>query len=223
MTVSRTPQLSVTRFLAFGDSITAGEVTFPVNDGPPTLGNLSHKLVVVPSAAYPTVLRSLMTTRYATQAASIVLTNEGVPGESARGSATLARFSQAVASQRPNIVLLMDGYNDIGDGSVLTATAQAVNAMCAEARNRGARVFLATLAPSRPGFRAIPLSSVQGYNDRLREVARGENAVLVDVYAALLPEVNVNIGVDGLHPTETGYRRIAEAFMAAIQANLEVR
>ena len=39
----------------------------------------------------------------------------------------------------------------------------------------------------------------------------------------LLPEVNTVIGVDGLHPTEVGYKRIADVFFAAIQANLEVK
>jgi lysophospholipase L1-like esterase len=222
VTVSRTPQLSVTKFMAFGDSITAGEVTFPVSGGT-TLGGPNYKLVVLPAAAYPAVLRSLMTARYTTQTSAIVLTNQGLPGEAVRNPDTLPRFAQAMSSERPNIVLLMEGYNDIGDPTVLTATAEGINRMCAEARNRGARVFLATLAPSRPGFRAIPQSSVQAYNDRLREVARGENAVVVDIYAALLPQVSVNIGADGLHPTEIGYRRIAETFLAAIQSNLEVR
>jgi len=31
------------------------------------------------------------------------------------------------------------------------------------------------------------------------------------------------IGIDGLHPNEAGYRRMAELFAEAIRANLEVR
>jgi hypothetical protein len=48
VTVSRTPQLSVTKFLAFGDSITAGEVTFPVTGiFPQRNGAASRKLVQI--------------------------------------------------------------------------------------------------------------------------------------------------------------------------------
>ena len=54
-------------------------------------------------------------------------------------------------------------------------------------------------------------------------MARGENAVLVDVYAAFAPDPNRYNSADGRHPNEAGYRKIAETFFAAIQAELEVR
>jgi lysophospholipase L1-like esterase len=57
----------------------------------------------------------------------------------------------------------------------------------------------------------------------MRVVASRQGAVLVDVYNALLPEVTRYIGVDGLHPNEAGYAKIADVFFQAIQANLEVR
>ena len=37
----------------------------------------------------------------------------------------------------------------------------------------------------------------------------------------MLPEAATLIGSDGLHPTEAGYRRIAELFFAAISEKLE--
>jgi lysophospholipase L1-like esterase len=60
-------------------------------------------------------------------------------------------------------------------------------------------------------------------NDRLRQVARTEGAVLVDLFSALLPDVNANVSIDGLHLTPLGYRRVAETVFAAIRAELEVR
>jgi lysophospholipase L1-like esterase len=223
VTVARTPQLTVTKFLAFGDSITAGEVTSPIAGISPQ-GFPNFILRVVPAASYPSVLQGLLTARYTTQASSITVRNEGLPGERARGENTQSRFSQAVSSFRPDVVLIMHGYNDIEDPSVLTATTNAIAVMASEARNRGARIFIANLAPSRTsGSNARPSSSVIGFNDRLLPVIRGEGATLVDVYGALLPAVNTYIGVDGLHPNEAGYRKIAETFMATLQANLEVR
>ena len=48
-----------------------------------------------------------------------------------------------------------------------------------------------------------------------------EGATFVDLYNAMLPEAATLIGSDGLHPTEAGYRRIADLFFAAIRAQLE--
>ena len=67
------------------------------------------------------------------------------------------------------------------------------------------------------------MSAIQFINDRLRQVARGEGAVLVDLFSALLPDVNANVSIDGLHLTPLGYRRVAETVFAAIRADLEVR
>lgn len=222
VTISRTPQLTLTKFLAFGDSITSGEVTVPLANATGLLGLGAVKQVVVPSASYPSQLLNLMRARYTLQVPSITVTNEGLSGEKAENA--VARFAQVVNVQRPQVVLLMHGYNNISNTSTLTATALQVNAMAAEGRNRNARVFIAALAPSRQGLRSsIPNSAVQAYNDRLREVARGEGAIFVDLYGAMIAGVETYIGGDGLHPNELGYKKMAEIFLAAIQANLEVR
>lgn len=206
--------------MAFGDSNTAGEITVPIS-GVTTLGFL-HPLRLVPEASYPAVLRNLMMQRYTAQSNSIVMVNDGLSGELARAPATMVRFSQSVSGNRPDVVLLMHGYNDVGDPSVITDTVNAIDAMAAEARNRRVgRVFMLNMAPSRPGSRARPMSTILAFNERYERAARGENAVLVDIYSALLPGVNEYIGIDGLHPTEAGYRKIAETVLAAVRANIE--
>jgi lysophospholipase L1-like esterase len=223
VTVSRTPELTLTKFLAFGDSITAGEVSFPIS-GSSAMGGIT-KMVVIPSASYPSVLLGLLRTRYTSQANAITMLNSGMSGEKARNPDTLIRFAQAVSANRPDVVLLMHGYNDVSDGGVITSTVEAIDAMMAEARNRRVgRTFTLNMAPSRPGGNnTIPPASVQAFNERLERAVRGEGAVLVDIYSALLPDLNTNIGRDGLHPTEAGYRKIAETVLAAIRANIEVR
>ena len=45
----------------------------------------------------------------------------------------------------------------------------------------------------------------------------------MDLYAALGVDVNTYIGVDGLHPTEAGYRRMAEVFFEVIRTRYETR
>jgi lysophospholipase L1-like esterase len=223
VTVSKLAQLSKVRYLAFGDSVTSGEVSFPVGSTSfHGLGSIT-KQVVVPSAAYPTILGKTLQGRYSSQADSIVVANYGLGGEKAVFARD--RFIQALNIVRPDAVLLMEGYNDIGQGEngAASGAAQEIEIMVAEARNRGMRVFLGLLIPPRPGGnRTIGQLFIDDYNNRMRVVASRQGAVLVDTYTALL-DVQRYIGVDGLHPNENGYAKLADAFFQAIQNNLEVR
>ena len=223
VTVSKLAQLSRTRYLAFGDSITAGEVTFPV--GSLTSGATRiTKQVVVPSAAYPAVLLRTLQGRYASQSSAISVSNYGLGGEKAINARN--RFFSALGAVSPEVVLLWHGHNDIPGGldGAASGAASEMRIMASEARVRGMRVFIGTMLPPRPGGnRTIDQIYITDYNNRMRALAASEGAVLVDVYAALLPEVTRWIGVDGLHPNEAGYTKIADVFFQAIQANFEVR
>src|SRR5687767_7579197 len=70
-------RLSLTRFMAFGDSFTAGEVTSPVAQAP----GLAHRLVVLPAASYPAVLQGQLQAAYPAQGSTISIVNSGQPGE----------------------------------------------------------------------------------------------------------------------------------------------
>ena len=222
VTVVPAPQLSRTKFLAFGDSFTEGEVTVP--SASPTREPYNFVLRVVPEASYPTRLSTLLLSRYPQQASTLSVVNAGKGGERAEEGAI--RLPGVMANVRPDVLLLLEGANDLvalGAPGVSRAIA-GLDTMAKEGRNRGARVFLATLPPSRAsGPRAIPALTVTALNDRIRTTAAGEGAVLVDLHAALSADVTRYIGIDGLHPTEAGYLRMAEVFFDAIRATLEVR
>jgi lysophospholipase L1-like esterase len=221
VTVTRAAQLQRVRFMAFGDSVTAGEVTFP---GSTAGGPTSGKQVVVPSAAYPTVLQRLLQTRYSFQVDSIVVSNQGLGGEKTVNARN--RYFQAVAAVRPDVLLLWHGHNDIPGGldGAASAAASEMRIMAIDARARGIRVFIATPLPGRPGGnRTIADFFLIDYANRMRDLAAREGAVLVDMYNLLKPDVTRYIGVDGLHPNEAGYTRIAELWMQAIRDALEVR
>ncbi len=185
---------------------------------------MSTRQVVVPSAAYPTILAKLLQARYTAQADSIVVANYGFGGEKASNART--RFIAALNIVRPDAVLLMEGTNDIGLGEngAASGAASEIRNMAAEARLRGMRVFIATVAPGRPGgTKTIPDFFLVDYANRMRAVAASEGAVMVDIYQALKTDVFRYIGVDGVHPNEVGYDRIAQEFFNAIQATLEIR
>jgi lysophospholipase L1-like esterase len=222
--VNRIPTIVRTSFLAFGDSVTAGEITVPAGTALDESGLPSFKLVVVPSASYPTQLQTLLRNRYLAQAPQISVVNSGNPGEFAADS--VRRFSSVYTQTRPEVVLLLDGYNDLNaiGPSAIASAAAAVETMARQARFGGSRVFIANLTPPRAGGRnSIPITTISAYNDRMRLIAAAEGATFVDLYAALVGNVPLYVGVDGLHLTESGYQKVAETFFTAIQLTLEVR
>ena len=217
------PQLSRTRFLAFGDSTTAGEVPIATTTAFDDEGS-NYKLIIIPTASYPSQLLALLRARYTTQSALLEVVNSGAPTEWAEDAAL--RFPGVMTSVRPHAVLLLEGVNDLaalGTRGVQSAW-RAIDTMAKEARNRGARVFIATVPPPRPsGAKAVPIALIQSLNTNIRDTVRGEGAVLVDLFTALSTDVNRYISFDGLHPTEAGYQKIAETFFDAIRQDLEIR
>jgi lysophospholipase L1-like esterase len=217
------PHLSRTKFVAFGDSMTAGEVSRStstrLSDGSPFF-----RLVVIPAASYPTQLLTQLRTRYTGQTAQLQVTNAGRPGEWAEDGAL--RLPGVLSTLRPEAVFLLEGVNELFALSTpgVQRAGRALDTMAREVRNRGARLFLATLPPPRgTSATTVPVALIQSLNATIRTTARGENAVLVDLYEALSTDINRYIGPDGLHPTEAGYQKIADTFFAAVRAEFEAR
>lgn len=218
--VTPVPRLTRTRFMAFGDSVTAGEVTVPINGASSPSSLAAYRQIVVPTASYPSVLADQLRQRYLAQSTTVV--NAGRTGETA--AAAFPRFQSAMATNRPEVVLLLMGYNDLENRTTVDAAVRAMERMAKEGRGLGARVFLGTLTPSIQGRTRSQIESlVLQYNAAIRALAAGEGAAIVDLYQAALPNVEAWIGADGLHPTEAGYARIAEQFFTAIRIDLEAR
>ena len=212
-----TPRLSRTRFLAFGDSFTAGEVTNPVSNVPssPTIG----KLVIVPFASYPTVLEARLRTTYPSQALLISVTNAGVASERILDGAQ--RFPSVYDSARPEVVLIQEGANGLPQVGPDISTG-VMRTMVQHAKAGGSRVFVGSMIPQVPGRprATTPTSELLAYNNTLQLMSQQEAVVYVDLYNQMLAEAATLIGSDGLHPTEAGYSRIAEIFLDAIKREL---
>jgi lysophospholipase L1-like esterase len=216
--VTPAPRLSRTRFLAFGDSFTAGEVTSPIAGSPTS----SHALVLVPTASYPAVLQGRLQATYSAQAPSIAVINSGEPNE--RILDGNQRFPDVFASSRAEVVLLMEGVNGLPlVGPDISAGVMRI--MVQTAKTGGSRVFVGSMLPQVAGRprATTPTGELIAYNTTLQAMARQESVVYVDLYNGMLAEAATLIGSDGLHPTEAGYRRVADLFFAAIRSELEVR
>ena len=244
ITVLAPPALAVTRFLAFGDSITRGEdgvngVPQPQPYCPiPTSTSTSLQMrfgprTILPDAqTYPGVLQQKLIARYTTQ--SPMVTNRGCPGESvtATNPDTFSRFVGLASSGAYDAVLIMEGSNDLDAAAqaapsvqigVLGSTAAGLRQMVDNARRLGLYPLLATIPPmSSAGSRGGGARLVPLLNERILQIGGAENIPIVDVYAAFKGDLTL-LGDDGLHPNVNGYAVIATTFADAIKSTLEIK
>jgi lysophospholipase L1-like esterase len=210
--------LGTGRVLAFGDSITAGVPG----------GGASQFSVVVSEFAYTITLETLLKERYRQQ--TPVVLPEGIPGEYAQfrppGEAPggADRFGPVLAQTRPDIVLLMEGTNDLQfDQAGIEDAVRGLRSMVQQAKAANVRILLSTVIPQRAtgsparerGSRLAPVLSA-----RIRELAAAENVPLVDMFAVFERDMSL-IGIDGLHPTPRGFQVMAQTFFEAIRQHGE--
>jgi lysophospholipase L1-like esterase len=230
--------------MAFGDSITGGVLEVDCGPNGPQCSTVPGATVdqalrvrsllddlrllrlnqEYSTAAYPRQLTTLLTTKYSTQ--SIAMANEGIGGEEVTTSETFDRFRAALDTLRPEVVLLQEGVNDLHHygGSAVPVIAGALREMVILARSRGIHVYVGTLLPEREcACRAYAPSLIAPANDQIRAMAAAEGALLVDLHQAFGGQTSTLLGIDGLHPNEAGYQRMASTFFDAIQATLEMR
>jgi len=213
--VARIPVLSVTKFLAFGDSITAGE------NG--TAGHLGVLFLDIPNS-YPVVLQSLLTERYTTQ--TFVVDMSGARGEHAPEGAQ--RIGGTLDFFRPQALLLMEGVNDCANESPCSPSIirDALRTDIQQAKARNIPVFLSTLLPidgTAYRGRNYQWPTIGAVNDAIRSLAAAEGVTLVDNWEAFQGHAKAGdyLDEDGLHPSPAGNRVIAQTFLTAIAAKLE--
>jgi lysophospholipase L1-like esterase len=238
--VTRAPRLSMTQFVAFGDSITWGEdgedfcdTTVTAQNVPyETAGQWHPHLQFELSKQYPNVLQQELRNRYPAQSPTDVATvaNRGCPGEQAggvcppTGQKAVDRFRTLVTSGSYQAVLLMEGANDINpDPTVTTAGLTGLQTMIRLAKTSRVRPFLATIPPEIAGrFYKVDPDAVRSFNARVRSLAVLESVTLVDVEVAFGASAGQLISCDGLHPNALGYQKIADTFFEILRATLEV-
>lgn len=233
VTVAAPPKIGLTRFDAFGDSITWGEDGL---NGPASLLDRSRPANQVPiDQTYPGALRLLLASQYPTQA--VLVQNDGSRGERAEDPLTLVRFQGIVNSGSYQAVLIMEGSNDVdeqsnenGNTAPVDAAFANIRSMIEYAKYRNVRPYLATIPPQNqyrdfPARRGVGALFVAPFNDRLRALASAEGITLVDVHAAFMAVSGWEtalIGSDGEHPTVQGYALIARTFLGQLKSTLEV-
>jgi lysophospholipase L1-like esterase len=208
--------LGATRFMAFGDSITAGALS--AFDGGFILGDVAN--------AYPTLLQSMLNQYNAPQRFTVV--NEGVPGETARVG--VDRLPGELNTHQPQVVLLLEGINDLNFDVPVTQVANNVQYLVQTARLFNCTVLVATMPqtyysvdPISGRVRYNSTEKIVPFNDEVRRLVSGlQNVHIVDIYSAFGSDRSL-MGGDGLHPSVAGYQRMAQVFHQRISQIFPVR
>jgi lysophospholipase L1-like esterase len=193
------------RYLAFGDSITAG-----VGDDPARA-----------EKGYPPRLRDLL------RAAGVSATvdNYGQGGEKTPEGLTRLNRDVLPLGLPGNVLLLMEGTNDINQSIDLETTIFNLSAMADDAEDKGLSVIHATVIP-RPPFAKVDADNVltDQLNGRIRNLAGVRGRGLADPNEVFRNLPNVfgsfyssdptdRVG----HPNAAGYDVLARVFFNVIQ------
>lgn len=164
------------RILAFGDSLTRGVGTSEKNSYPAVLSELSGLEVI----------------------------NAGVSGETTAGGR--ARLERVLDERRPDLLILLQGGNDILQNQSPVATKTNLEAMIALARSRGVDVVLLGVPEKKLFSSAAPL-----YEELAAEYGLVFDGTLV---ASLLRTPSYKS--DPVHLNAMGYREMAESIYALL-------
>lgn len=228
--VVEAPHITKNRFLAFGDSITRGvdneACLFAPSGGWAPFSPFRHGAYAFAAKPYPLALEELLQARYPGEKPTVA--NSGVSGETA--VAGDGRFSGVLATQHPEVVLLLEGINDINQrqGDAVSDVETALRSMVRHAKEAGVEVFLSTLLPQRPGAckaydETDGVDDISDANAAINYVANEQGVPLVDMHKVFSGQETTLLGFDGLHPNQAGYQKMAEVFLEAIKGRLEVK
>lgn len=159
------------------------------------------------TGGYPTKLSALLNGN----SRPAVVANYGKGGENTTSGK--ARFDSVLAAFPANIVLIMEGRNDIPLGLSVNTTEYNLGRIILRAKNANVIPIISTLTPSTEygAWTLIP----DVINPMIKRVASTNAITLVDNYAATLPAWGANFP-DELHPNDAGYQIIAETWYATL-------
>lgn len=144
----------------------------------------------------------------------------------------LVRLRQDVIGLAPAVVVILAGTNDIA-GNTGPSTIEMIEdnlaSMAELAQAHGIRVVLSSVLPVydypwRPGLEPAP--KIQALNAWMKDYASKHGAVYLDYYSAMVDGrggLKAELGTDGVHPNEAGYRVMAPLAEQAIAQALRQR
>lgn len=175
------------KVIVLGDSITAG-LGLPVDQ------------------AFPAVTEQLLRD----EGVAVSVQNAGVSGDtSAAGAARLGWLLK----QKPAVLVVELGGNDLLRGQPVAETRARLDEICRRARDAGAAVVM--LGITAPG--AVGPDHKAAFDGIYPEVAAGCGATLLPGFLEPLMAAPDMVQADGLHPTAAGQRVLAKALVPVLR------
>ncbi|MCW5910773.1 MAG: alpha/beta hydrolase fold domain-containing protein [Cyclobacteriaceae bacterium] len=139
--------------------------------------------------------------------------NRGISGQTT--PQMLLRFKQDVIDLKPKVVVILAGTNDIAGNTgsmTLEQSRDNIIAMAQLAKANGIKVVLSSVIPAydfpwRPGLE--PAGKIVALNQMIKRYCDANKIVYLDYHAAMKDERNGlknELGYDGVHPNEAGYK-----------------
>jgi lysophospholipase L1-like esterase len=184
--------------VALGDSLTFGY-------------RMRDPFAMDPRVPYPAQLEALLRAKRMDKQPFVL--NAGVNGDSTCGM--LWRFSRVVTPEKPDVVVVWGGINDIGATISPEAVMSNLVKLYAKCSGIGATPMACTLAPTRRTSHGIQL-----LNEKIRAHATKNGIAFADLYHALADgegNLREEYSDDGTHLTQMGYRKVAEAIREKLE------
>ncbi|KAL8671615.1 MAG: hypothetical protein Q9168_003888 [Polycauliona sp. 1 TL-2023] len=193
--------------MPLGDSITVG---YPGNvvPFPPQNGYRKHLSELLPSDGF--------TVNFIGSRRDGDFTNNRHEGESGKTINVISANADKSLPQRPNVVLLHAGTNDIG---VTSNPAQQLSDLIDKILSRCPDAVVMVAAVIHRKDSADAEAKSVAYNDQIRSLvqdrrgSKGQHVFLVDQHSSIGPDDLA----DNLHPSPSGYDKMAEVWRMAIQ------
>jgi len=154
--------------------------------------------------------------------------NRGIGGQTT--PQMLLRFRQDVVDLNPEVVVILAGINDIAGNtgpSTIEMIEDNIISMAEIAKVNGIKVVLSSVLPAldfpwNPGLE--PAEKVVKLNMLLKKYAKKNNIIYLDYFSAMANKINglkKELGYDGVHPNETGYKVMEPLLENAIVKTLK--
>jgi len=195
------------QIVAMGDSTTAGTPAFksPRESPPKGSGDETSQYAYWLMKAHP----------------NWDVINQGVNAQ--RSDVIAARFDEDVIAQKPAVVVIVAGVNDVYQGRPVEHVKDQLTAMYKRAHDAGIRVVAGTIIPYNTAT-SDQNARMHEINDWIRAQARADPGIIVvDTRAAVASPGDPDrlaSSPDGLHPDAAGYHRMADAIAPGIEAAL---
>lgn len=184
-------------YSAFGDSLTLGVI-------------VEGYFIYITDRNYPAVLQELL--RGQVERSSKVV-NRGIAGEKTYQG--LGRIDSVLAADRPGFVLIMEGANDLSEYEAAAVVVGRLRSMVQKAKaNKTVPIMGFVTYSCRSDL--IRKELVLETNGLIYQMAAEEGIQVADTYSVTNTQTVFPSDGDCLHPNDSGYAAIAQAFFSAV-------